>query len=138
MKNSNYIPVDREKIKDDIKKIQEKNDKIKARMKEQEREIKELEENPLPTPNRRLSDIEAPKNPLTEEKQKFRDVMARHKAKFIKENTLKSMVYENGAAMSFVFKELGKLNNQVKYIIDILNENFNFPGRPSNEEELSF
>ena len=35
---------------------------------------------------------------------------AEHKKKYIKENTLESMVYENGSALALLYKEIGRLN----------------------------
>ena len=63
----------------------------------------------------------------------FKKMMADHKAKFIKENTLKSMVYENEATMSFLFKEVAKLSEEIKYVINLLNENSE---KELTEEEL--
>jgi DNA polymerase III delta subunit len=54
------------------------------------------------------------KEELNDFKQKFLD----HKNKYIEENSLESMVYENGSATALLFKEVQKLSSLVKTLIN--------------------
>jgi len=49
---------------------------------------------------------ETTKKEVKEFKQKFQE----YKEKYIKENTLESMVYENGSALALLYKEVLRLN----------------------------
>jgi hypothetical protein len=56
--------------------------------------------------------------PTTEEIKDFNQKWKDHKEKYIKDNTLESMVYENGSAIALLYKELQILNTNLKTIIN--------------------
>jgi hypothetical protein len=56
--------------------------------------------------------------PTTEEIKDFNQKWQDHKEKYIKDNTLESMVYENGSAIALLYKELQILNTNLKSIIN--------------------
>jgi hypothetical protein len=56
--------------------------------------------------------------PTTEEIKDFNQKWKDHKEKYIKDNTLESMVYENGSAIALLYKELQILNTNLKSIIN--------------------
>ena len=56
--------------------------------------------------------------PTTEEIKDFNEKWQAHKEKYIKDNTLESMVYENGSAIALLYKELQILNTNLKSIIN--------------------
>ena len=53
-----------------------------------------------------IKDSKVDKKAVNEYLKKF----AEHKKKYIKENTLESMVYENGSALALLYKEIQRLN----------------------------
>ena len=56
--------------------------------------------------------------PTNQEVKDFHQKWKDHKEKYIKDNTLESMVYENGSAIALLYKELQVLNTNLKSIIN--------------------
>lgn len=56
--------------------------------------------------------------PTNKEIKDFQQKWKDHKEKYIKDNTLESMVYENGSAIALLYKELQVLNTNLKSIIN--------------------
>jgi len=56
--------------------------------------------------------------PTNKEIKDFQQKWKDHKEKYIKDNTLESMVYENGSAIALLYKELQILNTNLKSIIN--------------------
>ena len=56
--------------------------------------------------------------PTAEEIKDFNQKWQDHKEKYIADNTLESMVYENGSAIALLYKELQILNTNLKSIIN--------------------
>lgn len=56
--------------------------------------------------------------PTNQEVKDFQQKWQDHKEKYIKDNTLESMVYENGSAIALLYKELQILNTNLKSIIN--------------------
>lgn len=56
--------------------------------------------------------------PTNQEVKDFNEKWKAHKEKYIKDNTLESMVYENGSAIALLYKELQVLNTNLKTIIN--------------------
>lgn len=56
--------------------------------------------------------------PTNKEIKDFQQKWQDHKEKYIKDNTLESMVYENGSAIALLYKELQILNTNLKTIIN--------------------
>jgi len=56
--------------------------------------------------------------PTSKEIKDFQQKWKDHKEKYIKDNTLESMVYENGSAIALLYKELQILNTNLKSIIN--------------------
>ena len=61
--------------------------------------------------------------PATEEIKDFNEKWQAHKEKYIKDNTLESMVYENGSAIALLYKELQILNTNLKSVLNGSQEN---------------
>ena len=61
--------------------------------------------------------------PTNQEAKDFHQKWKDHKEKYIKDNTLESMVYENGSAIALLYKELQVLNTNLKSIINGNEEN---------------
>ena len=61
--------------------------------------------------------------PTNQEVKDFHQKWKDHKEKYIKDNTLESMVYENGSAIALLYKELQVLNTNLKSIINGNEEN---------------
>jgi hypothetical protein len=61
--------------------------------------------------------------PTTEEIKDFNQKWKDHKEKYIKDNTLESMVYENGSAIALLYKELQILNTNLKSVLNGNQEN---------------
>lgn len=56
--------------------------------------------------------------PTNQEIKDFQQKWKEHKENYIKDNTLESMVYENGSAIALLYKELQILNTNLKSIIN--------------------
>ena len=56
--------------------------------------------------------------PTNKEIKDFNQKWKDHKEQYIKDNTLESMVYENGSAIALLYKELQVLNTNLKSIIN--------------------
>lgn len=56
--------------------------------------------------------------PTNQEVKDFHQKWKDHKEKYIKDNSLESMVYENGSAIALLYKELQVLNTNLKSIIN--------------------
>lgn len=56
--------------------------------------------------------------PTNKEIKDFQQKWKDHKEKYIKDNSLESMVYENGSAIALLYKELQILNTNLKSIIN--------------------
>lgn len=59
----------------------------------------------------------------TKEEQSFNQKWQKHKEKYIKENTLNEMVYENGTAIAFLYKEVQRLSTNITTLINKENVN---------------
>lgn len=58
---------------------------------------------------------------MSKESKKVIDLKA-YKEKYIKENTLESMVYENGAAIGIVYRQIQLLENNIKQLKALLQD----------------
>lgn len=72
-------------------------------------------------PKKQNAKVKELKNDQKEYKQKWEE----HKKQYLSDpqNTVKSMVYENGSALSFILRELYKLNDSINQIKNIVNGN---------------
>jgi hypothetical protein len=61
--------------------------------------------------------------PTNKEIKDFNQKWQDHKEKYIKDNTLESMVYENGSAIALLYKELQILNTNLKSVLNGNQEN---------------
>jgi hypothetical protein len=61
--------------------------------------------------------------PTNKEIKDFNEKWKAHKEKYIKDNTLESMVYENGSAIALLYKELQILNTNLKSVLNGNQEN---------------
>ena len=55
---------------------------------------------------------------VKDEVKDFQEKWKKHKEDYIKDNTLESMVYENGTALALLYKEFQKLNTNLNSIIN--------------------
>ncbi len=54
----------------------------------------------------------------SEEQKQFEKEISQYKEKYISENTVESMVYENGAATALLFKEVQRLSQLITTYIN--------------------
>jgi hypothetical protein len=47
----------------------------------------------------------------TKEQKSFEEKWKKHKEEYLKNNTIESMVYENGSALAMLYKEIQRLNS---------------------------
>ena len=65
--------------------------------------------------------MEVIKNDIKKENQEainFHQKWKEHKEKYLKDNSVAEMVYENGSAIALLYKELQTLNTNLKTIIN--------------------
>jgi len=55
---------------------------------------------------------------VKDKQEDFQQKWKEHKENYIKENSLESMVYENGNAVAFLYKEVQKLNANIMSVLN--------------------
>jgi hypothetical protein len=59
----------------------------------------------------------------TKEETNFNEKWQKHKENYLKEKTVEEMVYENGTAIAFLYKEVQRLSSNITTLINQNNGN---------------